>query len=77
MGKQNAHLMEQKEEIAFIFLILRNMCLDPSCACFTFLYSPGAELHRLPTFQLSYPIKYRHHVILTETSWRQLVYLKV
>lgn len=38
MGKQNAHLREQKEEMAFIFLILRNMSLDPTCVCLTFYF---------------------------------------
>lgn len=42
MGKQNAHLRERKEEMAFIFPILINMNLDPACVCST-LQPPGAE----------------------------------
>ena len=49
MGKQNAHLREQKEEIAFIFLILIKYELRSHICLLNFLRSPGAELLWFPT----------------------------
>lgn len=45
MGKQNAHLRKQEEEIAFIFFYSEKYVLRSHMCLFELLEPPGAELH--------------------------------